>query len=91
MNKEIKNKEIRDEALENVNGGTGFGILPGFDITMREQKNREIGKSSMELNDDALAGVSGGRCLTAILNPFDEDMNIPSRGADDTHNANGED
>lgn len=87
MNEKNKPKEIRDEALENVNGGTVFGILPGFDTSMRDQQNSENRKNPAELNDDTLAGVSGGECLPAILIPFGEDMILPTHSTDDTYNT----
>ena len=59
MNEEIRKNEIREEELENVNGGTGLGILPGVGETVIEQRNKE---NVMELNINR---------VPAILNPFD--------------------
>ena len=41
MNEEIRNNELCEDELENVNGGTGFGILPGFGSTAGERQNEE--------------------------------------------------
>ena len=75
MNEEIRNKAIRDEDLEKVNGGTGFDILPGFDITKREQRNREINQSTTELDDDMLKNVTGG--VKVGICPFDKEFDDP--------------
>ena len=75
MNEEIRNQEIREDDLEKVNGGTGFGILPDFDITKREQRNREINQSDTELDDDMLKNVTGG--IKVGVCPFDKDFDDP--------------
>lgn len=59
MNEEIRKNEIREEELENINGGKDLGILPGFGETVIEQRNKE---NVMELNINR---------VPAILNPFD--------------------
>ena len=89
MNEEIRNKAIREEDLEKVNGGTDLDILPGFDITKREQRNREINQSPMELDDNMLKNATGGIGLTAILNPFGNDYDCPLPGSDNAHNTPG--
>ena len=75
MNEEIRNKAIREEVLEKVTGGTDLGILPGFDITKREQRNREINQSTTELDDDMLKNVTGG--VKVGICPFDKEFDDP--------------
>ena len=70
MNEEIRNNEIREEELEHVSGGTGFGILPGFGTTEREQQNKESKKIPTELNDDELEIVAGGVGVKVAINQF---------------------
>jgi len=70
MNEEIRSNEIREEELENINGGMVFTILPGFGSTEREQRNKDVKKNSMELNDDMPKSIDCGDLLPAMLNPF---------------------